>query len=81
MPCFCLQVDMRIWIPHHIKENYSYHSLNGLMHEGKANNCQDYVIMQELKANALFMIKTVTGLAQVHLKTVLSLVAVLVPSA
>ena len=27
MPCFCSQVDMRIWTPHHIKENFSYHSL------------------------------------------------------
>ena len=25
--CFSLQVNMRIWTPHHIKENYSYHSL------------------------------------------------------
>ena len=26
MPCF-VQVDMRIWTPHHIKEDYPYHSL------------------------------------------------------
>ena len=26
--CFCPQVSMRIWTPHHIKENYSHHSLN-----------------------------------------------------
>ena len=28
MPCFCPQVNMRIWTPHHIKENYSYYTLN-----------------------------------------------------
>ena len=40
--------------------------LHGLMHEGRANNGQDCVIMHELKASALSAIETVIGFAQVH---------------
>ena len=30
-PCFSPQVNMRILTPHHIKDNYSYHSFNTIM--------------------------------------------------
>ena len=40
------------------------------MHEGRANNGRDYVIMHESKASALSAIETVIGLALSALKTV-----------
>ena len=36
------------------------------MHEGRASNSQDYVIMHKLKASALFVIETIIGLARVR---------------